>query len=321
MVNRSAFVNCVGAVLVVFASSHWVAAGNLEDFQNDVEGTRPTNAENSSNAPGNGTDPNNAFDPANLLYARNIVTSSRNGTDADGIDYPADPFGGVGNQSLLMDDNRNINNSPKVLFGTDPISGADTFSTKLYFFTGVTGVAAEQITWSNPYSEIRIGNPTGVFPTFQDTHNWWQGDMAMWLIFSDTTLRIGQLNPFDPTDRLPDITLDNAIPLNTVINLSLSFDTTTDSFTGLLNGVALTAGGGATTSFNFASPQTSINAVEFVGGYNTKMGVRYFIDDVALTGITPAAPAFAVPEPSSLLLVLLGGGLALSATQRTRRKV
>ena len=386
--SLKAFTSCTLALVVVFVGNHWAAASptgthfDVEDFQNDTPGLRPlTAAYRSEDGLPIGNPP--------VRYARGIVVGDTVGADPEGTPYPADPFGPAGNQSLLIEDQRDIANAPKVGFGTHPLT-VDTFSAKLYFFEGVDN----NITWGKHVSEIRLGR----FDYVTDGHSsieWWDQDlgsaMGIWLRWSDADgtgikLRLGMIDTSVFPWEIENLLLDNATPYNTPFEIAVSFDTTTDTMTGTLDGVPLTADAGQTTVFPFAYPQTEITAVEFVGGYTNYLGVRYFVDDVTLGGVAatadfdgdlvvggsdflkwqrsylvddggdanhnvdrcapfspttppssnctntvdlglwedqygtvfqaPLGAGSAVPEPSSLLLVLLGGAIAFSTAHR-----
>ncbi|NOY41611.1 MAG: hypothetical protein GXP26_07240 [Planctomycetes bacterium] len=180
---------------------------------------------------------------------------------------------------MMVEDN-NSPGAPKVVFDADAPVAVGVFSSNLYF--------EDAGAWTSPYAELRIGARGA-----NASHNYWQGTVAMYLKFNGSTLQLTTLSGGSPVNT----TLDNSVLLNATNSLELSFDTNTDTFTGILNGVALSSGGGANSTFAFTSDQTGIASVEFVGGWTSKTGMRFFVDDINLA---------AIPEPGSLSLVCLG---------------
>jgi hypothetical protein len=246
----------------VFGMSSMASAAYLSfDFQGDTVGAAPSGT---SYALAGGT---------NRLE---VVDSASN---------PADPFGGSGNKSLLLEDNSDPlpgGASAEVRFqGGAGAPTAGTFSTNFYAF--------DDATYHRPFLEVKLG-----------TNNVASGgDIGAWLFFTDS----GTISDFNGGPAF-----DNVLTLNTINTLTLTFDTVADTYSGTIQqgagpAVPLTKDSGATTVFSLGTaPSVGIDSVGFGVGWSSNAEDRQFVDNVTIT---------AVPEPASMGLILGAGAMML----------
>ena len=164
----------------------------------------------------------------------------------------SDPFGGSGNHSLWMGDTY-AGSAGAWYRGYNPITGKGYAIFKLYRVSDYlyvrllgknsSGTEVEAITL---YARD-YGDPNSLF-----TEN---GGSAF----------------------------DQKFPANTVHTLRIDFDTNTDTWTGMLNGVPITQSSGAVTSFNFAAGCDNIVGA-YLGCYSGTQPSCYF-DEVKISPI------------------------------------
>lgn len=195
---------------------------------------------------------------------------------------PSDPFGGTGNKSLWMEDTNTTNSTLTFNVG-GPGYAAGTISAKIY-------VVSDQ---TNTFEYFDINGGTG-------NANTGAGDIGPWIQY------IPDLYGFRAYTSSGAVYFTNSVPHNTVIDLVVQFDAATDTFTGTINGSALTDG--TNTTFNFYNSLSTLSSVRIVNGQSTQdsgLSTTTFYDDITL-----------VPEPSSMMLLGLG---ALALVGRKRR--
>ena len=144
------------------------------------------------------------------------------GTTASIVDSgssPADPFGGTENQSLRLYSAGN-GQVERATYEGDAVSGVGRFSLDFR-------VAVGQL-------KMQLRNEGSAKTAVEIVAN----------------LRGGtdDLQYFDGTDN---VVFDQAIAANTTYSIIITFNTDTETFSGIINGVTLTIGGGTTTSFSF----------------------------------------------------------------------
>lgn len=211
---------------------------------------------------------------ANYTSGRvDVVDSSTN---------PAHPFTNPGNgaQSLLLEDNADPSAANVSFQGATSITSG-TFSFDFWI--------TKDATWTTPFVDVRVGINAVTSGS----------DLGVWFALNAS----GGLTDFGGAG-----TLDQTYTFNAPHTMVIDFDAATDKWTGTLDNVPLTAGGGATTQFNFFTAMTSIQSVGFGSGYSTNTTSRGFVDNLLVV----------VPEPASLSLLAAGAGLMLLRPRRRR---
>ena len=186
---------------------------------------------------------------------------------------PADPFGGTGNQSAFFRDDSQADAAEATWKGGAGGLTSGTFTIKYIVQDGgtVSGGYAD-----NPYMNIRLGDTAGGST---------QSTIGPWIDQNGTTLRFWG----------PGATaFDQTALLGAVNTLVINFDTSTDTFTGTINGNPLTTGG-SNTVHSFYSGLGSLDSFYAGGAWSSRYDVHMFIDDAVID---------AVPEPGSALAIL-----------------
>jgi hypothetical protein len=209
----------------------------------------------------------------------NPYTANSYATVVDGSSSPADPFGGSGNKSMLVEDNYNADTT-YVGWDYNNASAPDIVSGTLKFQLYLSSNGS----YLTPYTNVRIGqNGAGSGAT-----------SAMLVYFSFPSG--AYLNKVAVDVNGVTHALDNAVNFNTIYDVELTFDSVTHTMSGKLNGNPLTEG--STTSWGYSKPLlNAIDSVTFNTGTNSQVGNRVFVDNIVLD---------AVPEPSMLGLASLG---------------
>lgn len=208
----------------------------------------------------------------------------------DGSSSPADPFGGPGNMSLLMQDNSAVNDTRAAWNGGGAGLVTGVFKTQFYLSSAAAG-------FPSPYYNLRLGINDAA--PVSDIATWLYINHPGWpntIVWDENA---GGLN-----------TLDNPLLFNTVNDLEITFDSNTQTMTGKLNGVAMTANLGTKSVFSYYNPHANITSFMFNAGYGGGVGNRVFFDNISLD-----AP---IPEPSMIGLVGLGLAAASGRRQRCR---
>ncbi|MCC6424779.1 MAG: PEP-CTERM sorting domain-containing protein [Phycisphaerales bacterium] len=196
----------------------------------------------------------------------------------------ADPFGGSGNQSLWMEDSGQSNSTLTFNLGGPGVTQG-TLSAKIYVVDDP----------SNTYQYIDLNGGVG-------NANTGVGDIGPWIqydpqVFGFRAITSSGLKYFT-----------NTVPHNSVIDLVIQFDATTDTFTGTINGNPLTDG--TNTTFDFFNSLSDLSSVRIVHASSVQTDPSQsttFYDNVTL------AP---VPEPSGMMILGLG---SLALIRRKRR--
>ncbi|MCC7350407.1 MAG: PEP-CTERM sorting domain-containing protein [Phycisphaerales bacterium] len=210
------------------------------------------------------------------------IQSSTTVEVVDGNSTPADPFGGSGNQSLWMEDTGGSNST--LTFNTGNSGYAQgTISAKIYVVDDDT----------NTYQYVDINGGIG-------NANTGSGDIGPWIQY------IPDDYGFRAITSSGTVYFTNTFPHNTVVDLVIQFDSTTDTFTGTIDGNPLTDG--TNTTFNFFNNLSSMSSVRVVHAMSVdRPPATTFYDNITL------AP---VPEPSGMIFLGLG---ALALVRRNRR--
>jgi len=263
---RSALHWMVGAAAVAVIAGTPDSASAVailsRDFQSDTVGSNPL--------PNSGS----------TLYE-----SSGNNVEVVGpASTPADPFGGVGNQSLLITAAATGNNGEYVMAAPGASAGP-VGSVSMNYYQRSTGPAGP------PVMELKVGAFTGFAGGSQT---------GPWMIINGAT----NILVFTPG---PTLTLDQTVSLDAAHTFAIHFDANTDTFTATLDGNPLTDDGGATTSFPFFSSLAGVHGLDVIAPSSSRTG-QVFLDNVTIN---------IVPEPASMLsLAGLAGGLTLRRRAR-----
>jgi MYXO-CTERM domain-containing protein len=263
---RDRFALVLTAAAGITAMSGVASAAYLSlDFQGDTVGDPPSGTFYLSDSP-----------PTNIV------------TVVDGSSSPADPFGGAGNKSMLVQDDTNATDTRVSWKGAPGGLVNGVFKTQFYLNSSAG--------FTVPYVNIRLGK--------DGLAAGGTSEIAAWLLLS---------HPVAPgkfvidNSSVPYDILDNAIAFNTIHEVEITFDSTSHTFTGKLDGNPLTANSGTKTTWDYYTNMSMIDSVMFNAGSSSTIDNRVFIDNVSLD-----AP---IPEPSMLGLA----GLGLAAFGRRQR--
>ncbi len=258
--NTKSLLHCsrfLGTCLVasIMPASLWAALP--EDFQSDTVGAAPSGA--------------------------HWITTGASVTVVDGNSTNADPFGGVGNQSMYIN---SAALSTYVVYKNDTAYTAGTFSIDLY------GANV------NSYTYVKLGNSsvsTGV-PNVDTAVNL----LIRWgSVFSSWDASNVSYN------------FDSKLLQNVAYSLVVTFDSSTEKWSATVNGTSITANSGVTTVFDYYNANSnSVLNVDRVSLYSPTAsgGAMTYVDNISLAQI---------PEPSSALLV---GAAAMLVAGSLRRR-
>jgi hypothetical protein len=200
---------------------------------------------------------------------------------------PADPFGGSGNHSLWMEDTGQSNSTLTWGVGSGNGFAQGTIKAQVYVVDDA----------NNTLQYFGINGGIG-------SANTGAADLGPWLMYKEGTLQAIALSGTK--------TLTTPVPVNTVLNVVVNFDSATHTYTGSINGNPLTDG--TTTTFDFFNTDASLTELESVrivhatSIQDDPSSSTTFYDNVSLN---------AVPEPTSGAL-LLGGLLMLTRRRKSR---
>lgn len=179
-------------------------------------------------------------------------------------------FGGDGNQSMLMNTtSTGYAGNTWVVFNGDEAYTKGTFTTQLYGQNNLS------------FTYIRLGNSS----TATGIPN---GDTAVNLL-----IRWGErFQSWDAADNL--YTFDQILSNSAVYTLVIDFDSENETWSGTINGSAITANAGAVSTFDYYRKNTNdvmdIDRVHFLGNSANNGGITY-VNNLTL-----------VPEPSTALI-------------------
>jgi MYXO-CTERM domain-containing protein len=213
-----------------------------------------------------------------------VFSDYQAGTQVKVVDagsIPADPFGGSGNQSLWMEDTAQSNSTLTYGVGS-PGYVSGTMSTQIYLLDDA----------SNALQYFDVNGGTG-------NANTGAGDIGPWIQYNSESFGFRAITSSGI------VNFTNPVPHNTVLDMVIQFDATTDTFTGTLQGNPLTDG--TNTTFNFFNSLTELTSVRIVHSSSAQAepSSTTFYDNVTL-----------VPEPAAMGLVGVG---ALAFIRRSRR--
>lgn len=218
-----------------------------------------------------------------------IATSPSVAMVVDSTTTPADPFGGSGNHSLLLQDKNSTENP--TIWWTGAAGGLQSGDLSVQFQLDPSLAAP-----ADPYAYAVIALGHGLSSGGAGIG----GDIALAVdLFTSDAVSASVRPNFG-------ISIVNTAALGTVHTLTLHFDLGSSTYSGKLDGVDLEKTGGGTT-FPFYGSVSNIDSVALSAGWSGTTGVQVFFDNVNLS---------AVPEPATAGLM----GMAMAGLLLKRRK-
>ena len=259
LMTRFTLLSCLICGLLALPAS----ADYLNDFQSDTPGSFPDEGVYPGFGAGNPSPPN-----VTRIIA---VDQTAVGTDPfDAPGRPADPFGGAGNQSVLLDDQDGVNSlnyKLNAVNGSLVNTDTGTFSVDLFRTT---------IGPDNPYFLIKLQDTiTGL-------------DLLVFEVLTDGAINAGPVN----SNPIP---TSNNIPLDVPHRITIDLDGGTQTWSGTITNlntlvsepVTQLIGGGTTFDFGAGA---GVGDIQFFGSQPGSVGPRLFLDNISLTSGSSGTP-------------------------------
>ncbi len=202
--------------------------------------------------------------PSDALF----ITASASVTVQDGEPI----FGGSGTKSMLINTTTSgFAGNTWVVFKGDTAYESGSFATEVY---GQNNLSHTYIRLGNHSTGTGIPNDaTGV-----NLHIRWGNHFSSW--DADNVV----------------YSFDQILQINTVYIIAINFDSASETWSGTINGSAITAGSGTITTFDYASKNNydvkNIDRVHFFAS-SANNGALTYVDNLTL-----------IPEPSSVTIIL-----------------